>query len=153
MGSGDCFHGHYSVSIPWKQEKPCLPDNKRVALHRLHGLRQRLEKNELMSRYDEGVQKFLARGYAEKVPDSELYVNDGIVWCLPQHPAVSEAKGGELRIVMDCSAKLRDVSVNDQCLRGPDFVNKLFHVILRFKQYSCYHGWQREHVYASENSR
>ena len=121
MGSGDCFHGHYSVLIPWKQEKPCLPDNKRVALHRLHGLRRRLEKNELMSRYDEGVRKFLDRGYAEKVPDSELYVNDGTVWCLPHHPAVSEAKGGELRIVMDCSAKLGDVSVNDQCLRGPLF--------------------------------
>ena len=136
MGSGDCFHGHYSVPIPWKQEKQCLPDNTRVALHRLHGLRRRLEKNELMSRYDEGVRKFLDRGYAEKVPDSELYVNDGTVWCLPHHPAVSEAKGGELRIVMDCSAKLRDVSVNDQCLRGPDFVNKLFQVILRFRQYS-----------------
>ena len=127
--------GHYSVPIPWKQERPCLPDNMRVALHRLHGLRRRLEKNELMSRYDEGVRKFLDRGYAEKVPDNELHANDGTVWYLPHHPVVSEAKGGKLRIVMDCSAKLGDVSLNNQCLRGPDFVNKLIHVILRFRQY------------------
>ena len=88
-----------------------------------------------MSRYDEGVRKFLDRGYAEKVPDNELHVNDGIVWYLPHHPVVSEVKGGKLRIVMDCSAKLGDVSLNNQCLRGPDFVNNLIHVILRFRQY------------------
>ena len=36
---------------------------------------------------------------------------------------------------MVCSAKLCDVSLNNQCLRGPDFVNNSIHVISRFRQY------------------
>ena len=42
---------------------------------------------------------------------------------------------GKLRIVMDCSAQCYGISLNNSCLQGPDLVNKLLHVLVRFRQY------------------
>ena len=53
----------------------------------------------------------------------------------PHHAVVSESKPGKVRIVFDCAAKLDGVSLNNQCLQGPDLNNKLLHVLLRFRQY------------------
>ena len=72
----------------------------------------------------------------QSIPDSELGLNDGSVWYLPHHHVTSEAKPGKIRVVFDCAAKFRDVSLNNQCLQGPDLVNKLIHVLLRFRQFS-----------------
>ena len=89
-----------------------------------------------MDDYDENVQQMVSKGYAERVPDSELGLNDGSAWYLPHHHVTSEAKPGKIRVVFDCAAKFRDVSLNNQCLQGPDLVNKLIHVLLRFRQFS-----------------
>ena len=127
--------GHFTIPIPWKHDKVCLPNNKMVALHRLHGLRKRLEKSGTMATYDENVNKFLDRGFAEKVPDDQLRLDDGSVWYLPHHGVTNEAKGGKLRVVMDCASKLNGISLNNQCLQGPDLTNKLIDVLLRFRQF------------------
>ena len=127
--------GHYTIPIPWKRDRPCLPNNQCVARHRLHSLQKRLESKGLTEKYGEGINKFLDKGYAERVPENELDLDDGTVWYLPHHPVISEAKGGKLRVVIDCSAKLRRISLNNQCLRGPDLTNKLLDVLVRFRQH------------------
>ena len=68
-------------------------------------------------------------------PKNELDLDDGTIWYLPPHPVISEAKGGKMRVVMDCSAKLRGISLNNQCLRGPNLTNKLLDVLVRFRQH------------------
>ena len=77
----------------------------------------------------------LDKGYAERVPDSELSVSDGCVWYLPHHHVMSAAKPGKIRIVFDCGAQYRGVSLNNQCSQGPDLTNKLINVLLKFRQY------------------
>ena len=72
------------------------------------------------------------RGYAE--PERELNLSDGTVWYLPHHPVISETRPGKVRIVHDCAAKLAGVSLNNQCYQGPDLINKLVSVLLRFRQ-------------------
>ena len=129
-------NGHYTLPIPWKDGAPCLPDNRMVAMHRLHGLKKRLEKTGLTDTYAENMQKFLDQGYAERVPGEQLQLGDGSVWYLPHHGVMSVTKR-KLRIVYDCSATLGGVSLNNQCFQGPDLTNKLLHVLLRFRQY-CY---------------
>ena len=39
-------------------------------------------------------------------------------------------------MVFDCTASQSGVSLNNQCLQGPDLINKLFDVLVRFRQYN-----------------
>ncbi|XP_076047302.1 uncharacterized protein LOC143028823 [Oratosquilla oratoria] len=75
------------------------------------------------------------KGYAEYVPEVDLKRDDGKVWYLPHHAVTSETKPGKVRVVFDCAAQKNGVSLNSQCLQGPDLNNKLIHVLLRFRQY------------------
>ena len=67
-----------------------------VALHLLHGLGKRLGKMGTIATRDGNVNTFLDRGFAEKVPDEQLQLDDGIVWYLPRphHGVSSEANSG-----------------------------------------------------------
>ena len=125
--------GHYTIPIPWRQERPNFPDNKFVARRRLDSTVRKLERTGLMEKYDENMQTMLNDGYAEPVPECDLDLSDGSVWFLPHHPVISESRPGKVRIVHDCAAKLAGISLNNQCFQGPDLVNKLIHVLLRFR--------------------
>ena len=88
-----------------------------------------------MEKYENNIDDMLAKGYAEPVPESELCLKDGSVWFLPHHAVVNEAKPDKVRVVFDCAAQQSGVSLNSQCYQGPDLVNKLIDVLLRFRQY------------------
>ena len=128
-------NGHYTIPIPWRHERPHFPDNKFVAERRLDSTLRKLERTGLRDKYDENMQIMINDGYAEAVPEAELNLSDGSVWFIPHHPVVSETRPGKVRIVHDCAATLAGVSLNNQCFQGPDLVNKLMHVLLRFRQY------------------
>ena len=53
---------------------------------------------------------------------------------LPYHPVFNPRKPGKLRVVYDCVAKYAGRSLNEQLLRGPDFVNQFVGVLIRFRQ-------------------
>ena len=50
----------------------------------------------------------------------------------PHHP-VFGANKDKLRVVFDCAAKVRGVSLNDVIHQGPDYNNSLLGVLLRFR--------------------
>ena len=128
-------NGHYTIPIPWRQERPNFPNNKFVAQRRLDSTVRKLERTGLMEKYDENMQTMLNDGYAEPVPECDLDLFDGSVWFLPHHPVISESRPGKVRIVHDCAAKLSGINLNNQCFQGPDLVNKLIHVLLIFRQH------------------
>jgi hypothetical protein len=126
--------GHYDIALPWRKEEPCLPNNKLLARHCLNVLKKKLTKNqELFQKYSEFIGNLLSMGYAEKVPEEERDRSDGHVWYLPHHPVFHPTKG-KLRIVFDCPAKYRDISLNSQLLTGPNLTNTLVGVLMRFRQ-------------------
>jgi hypothetical protein len=126
-------NGHYQLPIPFSQETPCLPKNKHMAETRLTSLRRKLEKNSsLKDKYCEGMEDLLRKGYAVKVPEAEIQRDDGKVWYLPHHPVVNPNKE-KIRIVFDCAAQYRGISLNDEALQGPDLTNKLVGVLVRYR--------------------
>ena len=58
-----------------------------------------------------------------------------VVKRLTHHPVLTDKKPGQVRTVLDCAAKFKDTSLNNQCLQGPDFNNKLMDILLMFRQY------------------
>ncbi|KAI4892141.1 hypothetical protein NFI96_009207, partial [Prochilodus magdalenae] len=125
--------GHYEMPLPFKEERPNLPNNKICAIHRLKCLERRLKKDQRYYKdYVTFMNNILSRGEAEKVPEEEL--DHSSVWYIPHHGVYHPQKPGKIRVVFDCSAKFLGTSLNDHLLPGPDLTNSLVGVLCRFRK-------------------
>ena len=95
----------------------------------------RLKRTDNFDKYDQNIKKLLKEGHAEPVPVSEVDRKDHDVWYIPHHGVTAESKPGKIRTVFDCAAKLYDVSLNNSCYPGPDLVNSLIGILLKFRQH------------------
>ena len=123
--------GHYELPLPWRNEKE-MPDNKIMAEIRLNHLKRKLQKNpELKQKYLDQMQFMLEKGYAERVV-CEAETNHGKTWYIPHHAVINPHKPNKIRIVFDYAAEYKRVSLNKWLMQGPDSVNSLMSVLLRF---------------------
>ena len=122
--------GHYSISLPWRDGCPILPNNYSVALSRLRGLGRRLVKDpETLSHYKEKIDGMIRSGHALEVSQSSHDNNlEGRVWYIPHH-----CIGKKFRVVFDCSSSFDGTTLNQQLLQGPDNTSTLIGVLLRFR--------------------
>lgn len=125
--------GHYEMPLPFKQDKPDLPNNMSCAVQRLKCLERRLKRDkQYCTDYINFMQDIITRGDAEKVPEEEL--NNHPAWYIPHHGVYHPQKPGKIRVVFDCSARFQDTSLNDHLLTGPDLTNSLVGVLCRFRK-------------------
>ena len=126
-------NSHYSMPLPFRNERPSLPNNRQMALGRLWNLRKRLNSDRtLRSNYQAFMDNLLKNGHAERVPDAVQ--DNSNCWYIPHHGVYHPKKPGKLRVVFDCSAKFEDESLNSHLLQGPDLTNTLIGVLLRFRK-------------------
>ena len=69
-----------------------------------------------------------------QLPDEQLDVIDKPLWYLPHHVVFHPRNPAKLRVVVNCPAKFREMSLNDQLMHGPDLTNNLFGVRNRLRQ-------------------
>ena len=125
--------GHYQLALPWKPGAPSLDNNRTIAESRLNNLKKRFDKNpDLHENYAAVIHDYLEKGYAGKVDVREM--ESEASWYLPHHAVVHPRKPGKVRVVFDCSASFHGKSLNQQLLQGPDFLNSLVGVLLRFRK-------------------
>ncbi|KAK3737962.1 hypothetical protein QZH41_000763 [Actinostola sp. cb2023] len=125
---------HYEIALPWKNDPPCLYDNKSQAERRLQLLKKRLQKDPVvLEKYKDFMDNLLSKNHARKLSSEDL-AQTAEAWYLPHHPVFHPQKPGKVRVVFDCSAKYRGSSLNDQLLQGPDLTNTLIGVLTRFRQ-------------------
>ena len=86
--------------------------------------------------YAKTISEDLEKGYVIKIPhahmveqrsDTELY--------LPHHPVTNPNKPGNVRRVLNGAAKFCGTSLKKSSLTGPDLLQNLTHVLLRFRQH------------------
>lgn len=134
-GSISHENGHYSIGLPFRDNSVNLPNNMIQGQQRLESLKRKMLKNpQFRNDYISFMNKLFEKGFAEAVPEMQLKRDDGRVWYLPHHGVYHEKKPGKIRVVFDCSAVFRGVSLNSQLLQGPDLTNSLLGVLLRFRQ-------------------
>ncbi|KAJ8038832.1 hypothetical protein HOLleu_16372 [Holothuria leucospilota] len=76
--------GHYQLPLPLKTCQD-LPNNKSLAMYRLNRLQRRLRNDAVYARdYNAFMQDIISKGYAEKVPSSELSKDTDVNY-IPHH--------------------------------------------------------------------
>jgi len=123
---------HWNIRLPWRNDPPDLPNNKTLALSRLKYLRKKFDADAAFrDQYTEKMNTYLSSGFAIKAPDDpKTHIPK---WYLPHH-AVFHPQKQKIRVVFDCSAQYNQSSLNQELLQGPDLMNNLIGVILRFRQ-------------------
>ena len=122
------------MGVPWKDNKPELPDNRHIAMSRLCNTENKLEKDTVVgAEHAQTIQAYVEKGYLRKVqPDEE---SPPEVWYLPHFPVVRMDKTTtKVCIVFDCSVKTDGVSLNDVICAGPKLQKDLFDVLIRFRR-------------------
>ena len=121
-------HGRVTMPLPFKS-KPYTLNTKSAALHRFRLLEKKFQKNsEYKRQYHEFMTDIIAKG--EAIPA----VNETQVsWYIPHFGVYHPRKPHKIRVVFDCAAKVGGVSLNDFLLQGPDHMNDLQGILLRFR--------------------
>ncbi len=125
--------GHYVVPLPFRAKELNMPNNYSQAVKYARCLHKRLTRDEkLHEEYVEFMEKLIEKGYAESVPPQEINRNDGRVWYIPHH-AVRHPQKKSIRVVFNCPANYGGTSLNNELLQGPDMMNSLHGILLRWR--------------------
>lgn len=129
-----CVDGHYSIGLPFKQETVKMPNNRCVAEQRAASLKNKLKKKPVfLEDYKAFMKSLFEKGYAEEIPPEQLLRDDHRIWYIPHH-GVYHPKKKKIRVVFDCTASYKGVSLNEELLQGPDLTNTLIGVLQRFRE-------------------
>ena len=108
-----------------------MPENQEQALQRLRWCKKRMIKDHKYKKeYSQFMAKLFNKGYARKVPPDRMHER---AWYLTHH-GVRHPTKGKLRVVFHCSQEKDGVSLNSKLMQGPDFMNSLLGVLLRFRK-------------------
>ena len=136
--------GHFEAPAPFRKADIDPPDNKGQALKRLFSLKPKMQRNPAFKEeYSANMEKLISLR-AQKSNSS--LSSQQKRWFIPHHAV--QAKGKSMRVVFDCSAEYEGFCLNDELLQGPDLINLLVGVLIRFRKEAvalsadleaCYH--------------
>ena len=126
--------GKFCVGIPWKvNPEEALQNNRSMAESRLRMLRRKFDLNpKLKEDYTKTVEAYISDKQAMLGEDED--VNTAHQWFLPHHAVFKRSNPEKCRVVFDCAAQFKGVSLNDVILQGPNFLNNLSGVLIRFRK-------------------
>ncbi|XP_026744651.1 uncharacterized protein LOC113505985 [Trichoplusia ni] len=123
--------GQFEAGLLWKKEGETLPNNYNQVFRRLVNIEKKLDREEdVKEYYEKQIQTLIENGYAEKAP---VTTTKGKTFYLPHFAVVHPVKR-KPRIVFDAAAKYEGRSLKDALLAGPDLLQSLFGVLLRFRE-------------------
>ena len=129
-----CFNGErYQIGFPWKPVKK-LQNNYFSAVNQLRSLQKRLQNDHgLNQKYNQALKTDLDKNLVKPVkmqaPPPES------IWYLPHHPVTNPSKPGKVRRVANAASKFRGESLNSNLLTGPDLLNNIVGILLRFREH------------------
>jgi len=127
--------GYLEIALPLRNENVSMPYNRGQAMASLLKLKRKLLGNcKLKCDYSSFMQGLSDKGHLEVVPTGELLSGPpGKCWYLVHHAVYHKVKA-KIRVVFDCSRKSAGVSLNEELMAGPDLLNSLVGVLLRFRR-------------------
>ena len=125
--------GKYQIGIPWKVDPvESLQNNRSMAEARLRMLKRKFAANkQLAEDYSNTVEAYISDGHAKLVEDHK---DSQVQWFLPHHAVFKRSDPTKCRVVFDCAAQYKGISLNDAILQGPNYLNNLAGVLVRFRK-------------------
>ncbi|KAL0146815.1 hypothetical protein M9458_057754 [Cirrhinus mrigala] len=120
--------GRYKVELPWRPDKPELPDDYRTAKKRFEGLKRQLQSDlVLRHRYNE-------QGIVEDIAEEDSFPT-AVKYYMPHHTVFWEDKvTPKLRVVFDASSHdIGSPSLNHCLLTGPNLNPDLLSILINFR--------------------
>ncbi|XP_022827044.1 uncharacterized protein LOC111356792 [Spodoptera litura] len=125
--------GRVQTGLLWKNNTVSMPDSYENAVKRLLAVERKIDKHPgLKANYNQQLEDLVRKGYAEEAPVEKT---PGKTWYLPHFDVHNPAKPNKLRIVHDAAAKSKGMSLNDYLLTGPDLLQSLPGVMMRFRRH------------------
>ena len=126
---------HWDAAYPWKGDPATLPDNRRAVEATFRNTEKRLEREpEWKAAYKEQIHDMVSRGAAVKLTKEELDSWKGPKWYISHLVAPNpHSSTTPVRIVWNSSQEFLGVSLNDLLHKGPDVLNPIRGVLLRFR--------------------
>ena len=126
-------HGKLQVSYPFVRDPHCLPNNRHTVIKMAEKQENRLIKSGHLERYNKEFQKYLDRGAAVKLTEQELEEYKGPINYISHHGVIQDSVTTPLRIVTNSSLKNGTFSLNECLARGPNSLNSMLGITLRFR--------------------
>ena len=84
--------------------------------------------------YTANINGYIKQGHEIKVTIDKSERSSSIINNLPHHGVKNINKPGRVRVVFDAGAKFENTCLNDNILKGPDLLNNLLSVLLKFRE-------------------
>ena len=128
----------WTASYPYKRDPAELQNNYKAACAMLISTEKRLLRSEIHAKmYQDQIDDMIQRGVARKL-SHEIREYEGPVFYLSHHDVLkSDSQSTPMRIVFNSSARFNNHVLNDFWMKGPDLVNNLVDVLMRFREREC----------------
>lgn len=125
----------WEISYPWRKDPNPLPDNRAQAEKILCSTEKRLARNpDHAEAYGKQMTELVENRFARKLTEKEVTEYEGPVHYISHHAVLRpEKRSTPVRIVFNSSASYHGHCLNDYWYKGPDLLNDLLGVLLRFR--------------------
>ena len=134
----------WEAGYPWIKDPRSLPDNKAYVLGTLKSTEKRLKRfPEHAKVYQNKIEDMIKKEAARKLTRQDMDDYCGPKFYISYHEVHKpESKSTPCRIFFNSSANFRDHILKECYAKGPDMLNNLLGVPLRFRERSsCSDGW------------
>jgi hypothetical protein len=125
------------VNYVFKKDPMCLPNNRAVAVKIAAKQEDRLLKSGHVECYNGEIQKYLDRGAAVRLTKEEMEEWKGPLNYISHHGVEKPSPTTPLRIVTNSSLNNGGNSLNGCLIGGPNSLNPMLDIALRFRCHEC----------------
>lgn len=127
---------HWDTKYPWIEDPTSLPNNRSAVETTFLRTEKQLKRDpEWKAAYTTQIHEMVERGAAMKLSKEEINSWKGPVWYVSHLVAPNpHSVTTPIRIVWNSSQKFKGLCLNDLLLKGPDVLNPIRAVLLRFRR-------------------
>ena len=130
-------NGKLQVSYHFSRDPHCLPNNRNNVIKMAMKQESRLIRNGQLDAYSKEIQKYIDRGGVVKLSKDEIDTWKGPVNYISHHGVVQDSMTTPLRVVTNSSLNNGGRSLNDCLPTGPNSLNPMLDIMLRFRCHEC----------------
>ena len=123
------------VRYPFKKDPSCLPYNRSSAINIASKLWENLKRDGLLEAYNAEIKKYLDRDTFVQLSKEEMADYAGPINYITHHGVLKDSVTTPLRVVTNSSHKNGKYSLNDLLPKGPNSLNDMLAVTVRFRAY------------------